>query len=183
MSGADILSIIEKLKVANPEELSPLDIPKFPQHKQFSEYGQLIVNHLNLYYPSFMAYLHHHEQVYDFIYPLQQMIRIRASELMEQQLAYHNTPLVWLRTREEEEVVLSITEARELAVSEGGSLPEYPSSPAGMPPMELLSPLDGNPEPRHRLERELAEPIRNMTLRSHLYNWFPFPVEQDECPF
>ena len=110
-------------------------------------------------------------------------MRLKATDLMEQQLRYHDAPLSWVRTREEEEAILLIKEARERATSEGNPLPAYPPSPSNIPSFDTMSAQDGNPEPRHRLEREFTEAVRNMTLRAYLYNWFPLPLDEDKCPF
>jgi len=150
---SDIRKLLEDLYFRSPELLPPLPIPRITPVEPFSAYGNTTVLHLKQYYKPFYEYLEHHEQVYDFIFPIQQELRYCASLLTEKLIASQSFPSSLADSPDETEVLM------------WSSLPQ------------------ANPEPEFAYRHSSAEAVKNMTLRKYLYPTFPLPIDEDECPF
>ena len=67
-------ALLAALEDHSPEDIPPLNIPVIEPVRAFTEYGEITKKHFETHYPKFYNYLIHHGQLYDFIFPLQQLL-------------------------------------------------------------------------------------------------------------
>ena len=104
MTLTDLQLLLKDLEDGNTASQPPLPIPKITPQIPLSEYGTLTVKHLLSHYPIFFNYLLHNNQLCDFVYPWQQLMNHRASQLNDELLRYHNATLFQPRFGKEDKV-------------------------------------------------------------------------------